>query len=186
MEDIELKKAQRREALHRRRSLSGEDREKNSSVIRENILQILKEREHKKVFSYCATPEEADLDDLNRLLEESGVKVFYPVTGESGSMEAVAPEGGRWGEDRFGIRIPLDGTAAEPEEIDVVLIPCVSFDRKKNRMGYGKGYYDRYLQRCPQALKIAAAFSCQQTDALACEETDMPMDIIVTEKEILK
>ena len=68
-----------------------------------------------------------------------------------------------------------------PEEIDVVLVPCVGFDGKGNRLGHGGGYYDRYLPRCPQTTKTLVAFEAQKLDAVCVGENDVAMDFIVTE-----
>ena len=68
-----------------------------------------------------------------------------------------------------------------PEEIDVVLVPCVGFDEAGMRLGHGGGYYDRYLPRCPRATKILLAFEAQKLDAVCVGENDVAMDFIVTE-----
>ncbi len=69
---------------------------------------------------------------------------------------------------------------------DILLVPLLAFDRRGYRLGYGGGYYDRSLA-CLRAgkdiLAIGIAFSLQEADVLPAEETDQPLDIIVTEKE---
>lgn len=76
---------------------------------------------------------------------------------------------------------PKRSRIIRPEEIDVVLVPCVGFDEAGNRLGHGGGYYDRYLLRCPRAVKILVAFEAQKLDAVCAGENDVTMDIIVTE-----
>ena len=71
---------------------------------------------------------------------------------------------------------------------DVVLIPMVAFDKKKNRLGYGGGYYDRMIEKLmkkKKILKIGLAFSRQQINNLPISKYDKKMDYIVTEKYIL-
>lgn len=88
----------------------------------------------------------------------------------------------------YGIREPKADRlrVVPPGEIDVVLVPAVAFDRRGYRVGYGGGYYDRFLPGCPQAAKIGVAFACQITEEVPVEPYDVTMDCIVTEKEILR
>ncbi len=69
----------------------------------------------------------------------------------------------------------------EPEEIDLIIVPCVAFDPQGNRCGHGAGYYDRFLTRmAPEAL-IMVAFEAQKIETLMTEETDLPIPKVVTE-----
>jgi len=71
------------------------------------------------------------------------------------------------------------------EEIDVVLIPAVAFDRQGRRVGYGGGYYDRFLPEIPRAARIGAAFACQIVAEIPPDPHDVPADWIVTEDELI-
>ncbi|MBJ3762457.1 5-formyltetrahydrofolate cyclo-ligase [Maribius pontilimi] len=85
----------------------------------------------------------------------------------------------------FGARIPVDGAAMVPE---ILIVPLVAFDRHGGRLGYGGGFYDRTLQTLRAAratLAIGFAFAAQETACLPLEATDQPLDLIVTEREIL-
>ena len=72
-----------------------------------------------------------------------------------------------------------------PEEIEAVLVPAVAFDGRGYRIGYGGGYYDRFLPEVPQAARIGAAFSCQVVAEIPADSHDVPADRIVTEREII-
>lgn len=72
----------------------------------------------------------------------------------------------------------------DPKEIDVMIIPMVGF-YKTQRVGYGKGYYDRYLQRC-DTLKIGIAFDEQEMEPFEKKETDINMDMVITPTRILQ
>jgi 5-formyltetrahydrofolate cyclo-ligase len=100
-----------------------------------------------------------------------------------------------WGElqeSRFGLWEPgrelrsPERTVA-PSQIDVFLVPGLAFDRAGNRLGYGKGYYDRLLkQKSPAALAIALAFSQQLYSTVPVQPLwDTPVDVIITEREIV-
>ena len=73
-----------------------------------------------------------------------------------------------------------------PEQIDVVLVPGLAFDRTGNRLGRGKGYYDRFL-RClsPDVLTIGLALDAMIREKIPCTEDDYPVTMVVTESEII-
>jgi 5-formyltetrahydrofolate cyclo-ligase len=85
----------------------------------------------------------------------------------------------------FGAAIPATGDWITPQ---ILVVPLVAFDRKGGRLGYGGGFYDRTLEglraRGP-VLAIGFAFAAQEAEDLPLEETDQPLDLIVTEKGIL-
>ena len=66
-------------------------------------------------------------------------------------------------------------------EKPLILIPGVVFDEQKNRMGYGKGFYDRYVLKVPEAVKIGIAYEAQIAQRIPTEHYDVPMDYILTE-----
>jgi 5-formyltetrahydrofolate cyclo-ligase len=61
----------------------------------------------------------------------------------------------------------------------------LAFDRRGHRLGYGAGYYDRFLAKHPRITRIGLAFSCQQISSVPSDENDIRMDFIITENEIL-
>ncbi len=80
----------------------------------------------------------------------------------------------------YGILEPTTQEKTDPEELDVIIVPIVAFDKHKHRIGYGKGYYDRYLALTP-AKKIGIAFSFQETAEISVEPFDVDCDIVITE-----
>jgi 5-formyltetrahydrofolate cyclo-ligase len=86
--------------------------------------------------------------------------------------------------NKFGIKEPADTTKIiDKNYIDLCIVPGGAFDGQLNRIGYGKGFYDRFLQRT-EIKKVALAFSCQITDSLPVEAYDVKMDAVVTEDKI--
>ncbi len=87
----------------------------------------------------------------------------------------------------YGIREPKADIIrpVPPGEIEAVIVPAVAFDRRGYRVGYGGGYYDRFLPEARQAARIGAAFACQIVPAVPVETHDMTVDMIVTEGEVI-
>lgn len=93
----------------------------------------------------------------------------------------------------FGVQEPVPELRRDPErmvdpaQVDLVLVPGLAFDRHGGRLGLGKGYYDRLLLRLrPDCLRVGLAFACQLIDRVPCEEHDQPVDVIVTERELIR
>ena len=87
----------------------------------------------------------------------------------------------------YGIREPKAGRlrVVPPGEINAVLVPAVAFDRRGYRVGYGGGYYDRFLPKAPRAAWIGAVFACQIVPAVPIGRYDMQVERIATEEGII-
>jgi 5-formyltetrahydrofolate cyclo-ligase len=88
----------------------------------------------------------------------------------------------------FGIREPQPHkqTLRAIGDIDTIIVPAVAFDRRGYRVGYGGGYYDRFLPELdPRATRVGLAFSCQLIDAVPAGAHDVPVDFIVTEEAVI-
>ena len=87
----------------------------------------------------------------------------------------------------YGIREPKADRlrVVPPGEIEAVLVPAVAFDRRGYRVGYGGGYYDRFLPKAPQAVRIGAVFACQIVPEVPIDRYDVQAERIVTEEGII-
>ncbi len=183
------KTIQRKQALAARRSLTCEQRREKSALICEKLLALRELSDAKTVFSYMALGDEAELSALHTALAATGVRLAFPVSGAKGIMEARIPcSPNCWKKGRLGIAEPdVDAsTLVLPEEIDLVIAPCVAFDRSCMRLGHGAGYYDRYLTQCKNALTITAAFEIQRLDAIVRNQYDMSTCMVVTEEAVYR
>lgn len=86
--------------------------------------------------------------------------------------------------NKWGIPEPKTIIPVEIKELDVIIIPMAAADRKGNRLGYGKGFYDRFLAKT-RAVKVGFIFSDFVLDEIPAESFDIRMDYLVTEKDIL-
>ena len=87
--------------------------------------------------------------------------------------------------NRFGIPEPVNGRSIAPERIDMVFVPLLAFDLRGYRVGYGKGFYDRFLPRCrPDALKLGFSFFDPLPGIKDIDEFDVPLNLCITPKRI--
>lgn len=132
-----------------------------------------------KFFIYLSFFREAPTDRLIERLLADGHTVYCPRI-ENGEMYAVA-----YGQDftlsDYGIREPVGEVYGG--EIDIAVIPFLAVDKQGNRLGYGGGYYDRYLKKS-QAKRVAFGYAFQVANEVPCEEWDEKMDVIVTDEGI--
>jgi len=110
--------------------------------------------------------------------------VYLPrVDGESLSI-GLYKGAGSLSEGAFGIQEPVE--CAEVSYIDIAVLPGVAFDKSLNRVGYGKGYYDRLLGAVRVGVTVGFAFECQLFELIDSEAHDVPVDVLVTEKYIYR
>lgn len=180
-----LRRWLRKAKIQARDSLSAEERAEKSERIVQRVLQSREFQEAKTVMLYRAVRGEVRLDSLEASPEARGKRLVYPRCVSDTEMVALLPRGeDAWETGYAGIRepIPEKSQVIPPEEIDLVLCPCTVFDEGCGRMGMGAGFYDRFLERCPNADIAAAAFEAQKADKVPTEGWDKPMDAVFTEE----
>lgn len=197
LEKAAARKALRKEKIAAREALFPEERAEKSRAICANILQTPEYAKAKTVFIYKFVKGEVQLkalEEANAALPAAERKTFlYPLCIEDRQMLAIEPGSADMGSDAwkkgaFGIPEPvLDmGRVIPPEDIDLVVSPCSSFDESGMRLGMGGGYYDRYLPKCTKADVMLVAYECQGCKAVPAEPWDVPVPCIVTEERVLR
>ena len=179
------KAEQRKVAQTARKAIPKGLRRQYNHAICKRIAEHPAIKEAKVIMSYMAFAGEVDLTELHAALRDQGKKICFPICGENGFMQAFFPRNEHsWEFGKYGIMTPVVklSDVIEPEDIDIVLTPCVAFDSSRMRLGWGGGYYDRFLPRCPQAVSIAAAYEVQQVDKVVSDHPwDAMLDAIATE-----
>ena len=87
---------------------------------------------------------------------------------------------------RFGMEEPESGYVVSPGSIDIILLPLITFDPKGHRLGYGGGFYDRYLEDCRKATKIGLSYFEPTEEIPEIHEYDITMDYCVTPEKVYK
>ncbi|KFL45913.1 5-formyltetrahydrofolate cyclo-ligase [Sphingobium sp. ba1] len=135
---------------------------------------------------YMGLDDEAPAQRLAAPVIAMGKRVALPrVLDRLGSMDFLP-----WTPDAPLIPGPFRTSHPEPGDgpvtPDAIIAPLVGFDRALNRLGQGGGYYDRAFARYPDALRIGLAWSAQELDDVPADPWDLPLDIILTEAELIE
>jgi 5-formyltetrahydrofolate cyclo-ligase len=181
------KKEIREDSKARRALLSAEERERWSARIEKHLLPLL--APYTTILVYASKPPEVDTGHLiARLLAEEKKVVVPIIERETGGLRlsylhnpACLIRSTFQVPEPVGHEIP-----ASPEAVEVAIIPLIAFDAEGSRLGYGAGYYDRFLRKYTDIVKIGIAFSLQQQPVLPQDTDDVKLDIIVTEKKVYR
>lgn len=184
--DQKLRKQQlRKEIRHAMANLTAEYNQTASRKIQEWLYEIKPFQEAETIFCFVSTPEEIDTHSIIEYAWACGKRVAVPRCLTKGIMEAcVIKKKTDLEEGKFGILEPKTGCEVlKPEQIQFVVLPCLSCDRKGNRLGYGGGYYDRYLEKC-SALRAVLCREKLMLEEIPAEPFDQKPDFLVTEKGV--
>lgn len=184
--EVETKTQIRRSCLERRAGLPASRHACLSRQAQQRLADLALFRQAQTLALYCPIRAELDTRWLLQQAREAGLRVGLPrVQGDQlhflrcDNPATLCP-------GCFGVPEPMAGELLLPEQFDVVVVPGVAFDRRGGRLGYGKGFYDRFLCQCrPDAMRIGLGFSFQLLPQLPCEPHDVPLQALVTEKEVL-
>jgi 5-formyltetrahydrofolate cyclo-ligase len=142
------------------------------------------------IMLYVPLPGELDTTPIAQAARRAGKTVLVPrVFWDRCTMIGVATG---WPEERLaaddhGLRQPAGGQPWPVEDIDLIITPGLAFDRLGNRLGRGGGYYDRFLsQNRIRAVTCGLAFAEQIVEAMPVSQEDRRVDMIVTDKEVLR
>lgn len=180
------KQALRAEMAARVKNLSPVYCREADEAICHQVLRTAVYEKAQTVFCYVGTQREIDTMRLIRIMMRDGKRVAVPLCVEKGVMEARRIEGtGDLVSGRYGILAPrLQCPVVEPEELDLVIVPCCTGNARGGRLGYGGGYYDRYLVRtkCPSMLLCRHQL---ERDDIPMEPHDVKMRYFVTERGVV-
>lgn len=166
-----------------RDGISVGERKRYSEIIVQKALALVEERQAKTVFAYLSFGSEVQTHDLIEELLRRNVRVTVPrCNTQTHTMQAITMDGFEdLMEDAYGILTPKNGKVLLPEEIDLVFVPALAFDEEGYRLGYGGGYYDRYLKAF-EGISAGLAFSACCVKELPRDCYDLPVSCILTEE----
>ncbi|MGE5397196.1 MAG: 5-formyltetrahydrofolate cyclo-ligase [Chitinophagales bacterium] len=171
----------RKRVLSSREAAEPDKRASWSRTICQQLGEIPEVATARLLMAYVPVRNEVDISEFWLARWNKGQRIALPVV-VGNQLEAVEFTG--WVNTRegaFGIKEPV-GEPLSPELVDAVLVPGVVFDRHGWRLGYGKGFYDRFLPRLPQtAFTCGIAFELQVVDSIIPAEHDIRLKALVTE-----
>ena len=184
---METKNAIRTLLREKRNALTLEEHTRYSDIIIKKLLSLGEFLASENLLLYSSYAKEVETATIMTQAWEQGKKVYCPKVLSGHQMEFYSissPDD--LSEGYKGIREPKDSELFCADSKNVLMIvPMTGFDQNRNRLGYGKGYYDRYLENRKNIITIGLAFECQKWDGkLPVSTYDIPLNKIITEKNI--
>ena len=186
--DIKEQKKEIRKAVRAlKNSIPQEERDVISVTIQKTLLSMGVFEIPTTILLYHALPDEVNTELLLSKLSnrrEGNKRIILPVVeGEYLILKEYIPE--EMGNGYRNISEPTGNVQIDPSEIELAIIPGMAFDSECNRMGRGKGFYDRLIPYL-KCSTIGLGFNFQMVDKIPCEEFDKPLDMVITETEKYK
>jgi 5-formyltetrahydrofolate cyclo-ligase len=185
------KKEVRASIIGLRNSLNTNDIESKSKAIQNKLWKLIESHGFKSIMFYVAFGSEVRTQSCINKALKNGLNVIVPVCINTKDRDILPsrlldPQS-ELAERKFGVLEPKPEYRRPfpPEEIELVVVPGIAFDEKCYRIGYGAGYYDRFLPRCTKALSVALAYEMQIVEDAFPALWDVPVDCIITEKRMI-
>lgn len=178
-----LKKAVREKMLKQREALTLGDVSRLSTVIADRLLSHQRFREARTIGFYIPKGNEVDTKEAIARALAVGKIVAVPITTDHAMSFCKLHSLDKVRKGKFGIPEP-DTQNPEPAEPELVIVPGVAFGLCMHRLGYGRGYYDKYLAKS-FAYRIGVCFDFQLVEKLPSHENDQRMDEIITERRVI-
>lgn len=174
-----------------RDSMPEDERSVKSERITDSVTGTPEYKAARDVLIYVSTGSEADTTELIKRCFEDKKNVYVPkVYGKEmrfisiGSLDELTP-------GYYGIMEPVSDVpvwekgSRDTYNDSLCIMPGLAFDRKFNRIGYGGGFYDKFLEKA-QVYKMAVCYDCQIVERIDAQDTDIKPDMIVTDMEVIK
>ncbi|EIC78160.1 MULTISPECIES: 5-formyltetrahydrofolate cyclo-ligase [Streptococcus] len=174
-----MKAELRKKILQEMKALSQEQKQAMDRVLTERFLQHPFYQEVKTIATYLSFPHEFQTQELIKRMLKDGKKVLIPKTYPKGRMEFVVYDPKQLAKTSFGLLEPQgDLEVVEPSQIDLIHVPGLAFTREGYRIGYGGGYYDRYLEHFA-GHTMSTIYPCQVQE-FNSENHDIPVQEVLT------
>ena len=173
-----MKAELRKKILQEMKALSQEQKQAMDRVLTERFLQHPFYQEVKTIATYLSFPHEFQTQELIKRMLKDGKKVLIPKTYPKGRMEFVVYDPKQLAKTSFGLLEPQgDLEVVEPSQIDLIHVPGLAFTREGYRIGYGGGYYDRYLEHFA-GHTMSTIYPCQIQE-FNLEDHDIPVQEVL-------
>jgi len=178
------KKAIREKICLVRKNLPKEAILKKSKEIIETLTGLKEYVDAERVMSYISLDEEVDTKEFIKNELSLGKTLVVPFM-EKDVIQVSKLKNLEFAKGRFGVLEPVKKEIYS-DKIDLVLVPGIAFDINGSRIGFGKGYYDMFLEKFRTPLKIGLAFEEQIVEPILAEKHDKQVDMIITDKRVIR
>jgi len=176
------KKALRREIGEKKRALSEAQIEARSRMLADRLFATEQYRQCKSLYAYLSFNQQVRPGPIIERAWADRKRVAVPKVLGRGmvfiwidSFDNLAPQGA------YNITEPIEDGPVADDATALVLMPGLAFDREGRRVGYGGGYYDRFLEKEPDHPLVALCYDFQLVDHLEVEAHDVPVDVVITD-----
>lgn len=169
-----------------RAAIDPQERSRLAAEVERRLLALPEMADAGTVLLFYSFGSEVDTSGVAEHVHRMGKRLLLPYL-EAGGMEAaeVRP-GDPLAPSTYGPKEPGRRVAVETGDVDLVITPGLAFDRRGRRLGYGGGYYDRYLARLrPDAARVGIGFSTQVVEEVPAGPTDERVHLVVTDAEVI-
>ncbi len=151
------------------------DRRRKSRLIKEALFGVSVFKKAKRVMFYIAFGGEVDTEDMIKEAQELGKIIVVPVCKKNRIIKAcLLGKDAKLARGPYGIWEPVVQECVDLKHLDLVIVPGIAFDKKGNRLGRGKGYYDRFLKRLPRkTTSIGLAYDFQILPSVPAKAHDV-------------
>ena len=171
--------------LEKRDSLSEEEILEKSNKIKNNLFNLTQYKNSKTIMFFVSFKSEVDTHNMiGEALKNKTIVIPKVVSHEI--EPSVIIDFDNLVPGKFGILEPIEAMKIANKNINLILVPGIVFDKKGHRIGYGFGFYDKFLAKVPKAIKIGLAFDFQFVDQIPAEMHDVHVHLIVTEKRVVE
>ena len=178
---MDSKSETRRRMRELKRQVTPDEKLRRSAAVMERLKQTPQFAAAHTVLLYWSMADEVQTHDFVDAICSQKTVLLPCVDGDDLRLRRYTGRDCLVKGEQFGIEEPRGPEWTDLDAIDAIVVPGVAFDRHRNRMGRGRGFYDRLLQSTPKAWKAGVAYDFQVLDEIPVEEHDVKMDTVIGE-----
>jgi 5-formyltetrahydrofolate cyclo-ligase len=169
-----------------RAAIGPEERARRSRRIEERLFALPEMASARTILLFYSFGSEVATGGMAARIRTEGKRLLLPYVEGDAMNAAEVREGDELIRAPYGAREPARRVPIDPAVVDLVVAPGLAFDRRGHRLGYGGGFYDRYLARLrPEAVRVGIGFDVQVVDEVPAGPGDQRVDLVVTEAGVL-
>ena len=178
-----MKKELRQTVLNQMKKLSGKEKEQADNWLTQRLLSSAAYQKAQLIATYLSMPHEVATLAFIKQAQLDGKRVLVPKTYGQGRMIFVDYDESRLQKSSFGLMEPMSEEAVDKTDIDLIHVPGVAFNSQGFRIGYGGGYYDRYLDDY-EGTSVSTIYQVQQADFTPAQHDVAVKELIMYETNL--